>query len=35
VEKWTETGLSLRLHIGLEDIDDLKADLDEGLRKLV
>ncbi|MBI1216390.1 MAG: cystathionine beta-lyase [Alphaproteobacteria bacterium] len=31
---WTEEGFSLRIHIGLEDKDDLKADLDEGLERL-
>lgn len=33
-EKWTETGFSLRLHIGLEDVSDLKADLEAGLKRL-
>lgn len=33
-EKWQETGFSLRLHIGLEDVSDLKADLEAGLRRL-
>jgi cystathionine beta-lyase len=33
-EKWTEPGLSLRLHIGLEDVSDLKADLEAGLKRL-
>jgi cystathionine beta-lyase len=33
-EPWTETGFSLRLHIGLEDISDLKADLEAGLGRL-
>jgi cystathionine beta-lyase len=32
--KWEETGFSLRLHIGLEDVEDLKADLDAGLKRL-
>jgi cystathionine beta-lyase len=31
---WNETGLSLRLHIGFEDMDDLKADLSEGFKRL-
>ena len=29
--KWTEAGTMLRLHIGLEGIDDLKTDLSEAL----
>lgn len=33
-EPWTEEGLSLRLHIGLEDVADLKKDLDAGLKRL-
>ena len=33
-EEWTETGFSLRLHLGLEDVEDLKADLDAGLKRL-
>lgn len=33
-EPWTETGFNLRLHIGLEDINDLKADLEAGLARL-
>lgn len=32
--KWAPGGLTLRLQIGLEDMDDLKADLDEGLARL-
>ena len=28
--KWTPGGPTLRLHIGLENTDDLKADLDQG-----
>jgi len=31
---WTETGTLLRLHVGLEDADDLKADLEAGLQRL-
>ncbi|HVY50413.1 MAG TPA: cystathionine beta-lyase [Devosia sp.] len=31
--KWTEPGIMLRLHIGLEDVDDLKADLAEALAR--
>ncbi len=31
---WEETGFSLRIHIGLEDAEDLKADLDAGLKRL-
>jgi cystathionine beta-lyase len=33
-EPWTETGFNLRIHVGLEDIEDLKADLDAGLKRL-
>lgn len=33
-QKWEETGFSLRLHIGLEEAEDLKADLDAGLKRL-
>lgn len=32
--KWTEKGLSLRIHVGLEDVSDLKADLAAGLKRL-
>jgi cysteine-S-conjugate beta-lyase len=32
--RWQETGQALRLHIGLEDVEDLKADLDAGLARL-
>ena len=32
--KWQVEGPSLRLHVGLEDIDDLKADLDAGFARL-
>ncbi|MDD9899963.1 MAG: cystathionine beta-lyase [Alphaproteobacteria bacterium] len=31
---WTETGGLIRLHIGLEDIDDLKADIEAGFTRL-
>lgn len=30
---WTEPGQLIRLHIGFEDMDDLKADLSEGLQR--
>lgn len=33
-EPWGETGFNLRLHIGLEDVNDLKADLEAGLARL-
>lgn len=33
-ETWTEEGFSLRLHIGLEDVEDIRADLDAGLQRL-
>lgn len=33
-EAWTEEGFSLRLHIGLEDVEDIRADLDAGLSRL-
>jgi cystathionine beta-lyase len=32
--KWKAEGPALRLHIGLEDVEDLKADLDTGLARL-
>jgi len=32
--KWHAKGPALRLHIGLEDIEDLKADLDAGFARL-
>jgi cystathionine beta-lyase len=32
--KWSPGGPTLRLHIGLENIDDLKADLDRGFAAL-
>ncbi|QPC41729.1 cystathionine beta-lyase [Kaustia mangrovi] len=31
---WTHKGPALRFHIGLEHTDDLKADLDEGFKRL-
>ena len=31
---WRETGFLLRLHVGLESVDDLIADLDEGFARL-
>lgn len=31
---WEEPGLVLRLHIGFEDMDDLKNDLSEGFKRL-
>lgn len=34
VTKWNPGGLTLRLQIGLEDMDDLKRDLAEGLARL-
>jgi cystathionine beta-lyase len=34
VTPWTATGRTLRLHIGLEDADDLLADLSAGLDRL-
>ncbi|MBC8158874.1 MAG: cystathionine beta-lyase [Alphaproteobacteria bacterium] len=33
--EWTYEGPSLRIHTGLEDVDDLIADLDAGLRRLI
>lgn len=33
-EPWTENGFSLRIHIGLEDKDDLKEDLAQALERL-
>jgi cystathionine beta-lyase len=32
--EWRAEGPALRLHIGLEDVDDLKADLDAGFARL-
>jgi cysteine-S-conjugate beta-lyase len=32
--QWKPAGPALRLHIGLEDLDDLKADLDAGFARL-
>jgi cystathionine beta-lyase len=32
--QWQADGPALRLHIGLEDVDDLKADLDAGFARL-
>jgi len=32
--KWETSGRALRFHIGLEDIEDLKADLDAGFERL-
>jgi cystathionine beta-lyase len=32
--EWQADGPALRLHIGLEDVDDLKADLDAGFARL-
>ena len=31
---WEAEGPALRLHIGLEDVEDLKADLDAGFARL-
>ena len=32
--KWAPGGHALRFHIGLEDVEDLKRDLDEGFKRL-
>jgi cysteine-S-conjugate beta-lyase len=32
--KWKAEGPAIRLHVGLEDVDDLKADLDAGFARL-
>jgi cystathionine beta-lyase len=32
--RWTHEGLCLRFHVGLESTDDLKADLEEGFKRL-
>lgn len=32
---WPKQGPALRLHVGLEDVDDLKADLEAGFARLV
>jgi cystathionine beta-lyase len=34
-DRWQGQGPSVRLHIGLEDVDDLIADLEAGLQRLV
>ncbi len=34
VTRWDAAGPALRFHIGLEDLDDLKADLDAGFARL-
>jgi cystathionine beta-lyase len=33
--KWQAEGPALRLHVGLEDVEDLKADLEAGFERLV
>lgn len=33
-QAWTEEGFSLRLHIGLEDVEDIRRDLAAGLARL-
>lgn len=33
-QEWTEEGFSLRLHIGLEDVEDIRRDLAAGLKRL-
>jgi cystathionine beta-lyase len=33
-EKWTEEGLLLRLHVGFEDVEDLKQDLEDGFKRI-
>ena len=32
--KWTAEGPAIRFHIGLEDIEDLKQDLEDGFKRL-
>ena len=32
--RWEAEGPALRFHIGLEDVDDLKADLEAGFQRL-
>jgi cystathionine beta-lyase len=32
--QWTDPGPALRIHAGLEDLDDLIADLDAGFARL-
>jgi cystathionine beta-lyase len=34
VTQWEDKGQALRLHVGLEDVEDLKADLDAGFARL-
>jgi cystathionine beta-lyase len=31
---WTESGVCLRIHAGIEDIEDLIADLEKGFARL-
>jgi len=31
---WNEEGQCMRIHVGLEDVDDLIADLEAGLERL-
>jgi cystathionine beta-lyase len=33
-ETWAEEGFSCRIHVGLEDVEDIKADLAAGLKRL-
>jgi cystathionine beta-lyase len=33
-EKWEAPGPSLRIHVGLEDVEDLIADLEAGFERL-
>ena len=34
VTEWKAEGPALRIHVGLEDVEDLKADLDAGFKRL-
>jgi cystathionine beta-lyase/cystathionine gamma-synthase len=34
VSPWNESGILLRFHVGLEAVDDLIADLADGLERL-
>jgi cystathionine beta-lyase len=34
VTKWEPGGPTIRIHIGLEDTEDLKQDLDDGFKRM-
>jgi cystathionine beta-lyase len=35
VTKWEPGGPTIRIHIGLEDTEDLKQDLDDGFKRMM